>query len=116
MTYSLDLINRVVNYYNSNLTSFRAVSKIFLVSKSIVGLWLKQKPKKYLNNQIIIKKSYCDFIKHSLDHNPFQTQEQLKIKLNKKFNINMSINIVKKILSEIKYTKKKYQENCIIII
>jgi len=110
MTYSLDLINATINYYKANNSSLRNTSKIFGVSKSIINYWLKKLPIKYLsskNKEKSIDIKILNFIKRSLDHNPFQTQTSMKNKINKKFNMNISISIIKNALKIIGYTKKK---------
>ena len=110
MTYSLDLINRVINFYNTTSHSLRYVEQIFAVSKSVIANWIKELPITYKNITNItpkIKDQYISFIKKSLNHNPFQTQKQLQEKLSSKFNIDVSSHLIRTILKTINYTKKK---------
>jgi len=109
MTYSLDLIKRVVNYYKKNNVSLRYTSEIFCVSKSIISVWLNKIPIKYIKNvnKIEINNELLSFVKNSLNQNPFQTQIELRDKLNKKFDRDESVCIIKKILKIIGYSKKK---------
>ncbi|ATZ81162.1 hypothetical protein BMW23_1119 [Bodo saltans virus] len=109
MTYSLDLIKRVVNYYKKNNVSLRYKSEIFCVSKSIINVWLNKIPIKYIKNvnKIEINNELLSFVKNSLNQNPFQTQIELRDKLNKNFDRDESVCIIKKILKIIGYSKKK---------
>ena len=111
MTYSLDLINRAVNYYKSTSSSLRKVSNIFAIGKSTINEWVHNLPLVYRNNddeiKIIIKNEHLQFIKNSLDHNPCQTQDILRDKLNKKFSSFFTIYHIRIILKIIGYTKKK---------
>ena len=112
MTYSLDLINRAINYYKSTLNSLRKVSDIFSINKSSLHEWIYNLPLKYNNNAIKhdkIKDEHLKYIKRSLDHNPSQTQLDLSNKINLKFNINFTTYHIKIILKVIGYTKKKLQ-------
>lgn len=112
MTYSLDLINRAINYYKNTSKSLRKVADIFSIPKSSLHEWIYNLPLKYTNNKTQtykIKDKYLKFIKNSLDHNPCQTQDNLVDKLNNKFNQSFTryhINIILKIIG---YTKKKLQ-------
>ena len=48
-----------------------------------------------------------NFVKRSLCLNPYQIQTEMLEKINKKFNLDLSLNIIKKILKILNYTKKK---------
>lgn len=60
---------------------------------------------KNINN--IITPHMLSFLKCSLNHNPFQTQFILQNKINNKFNINVSLFTIRKMMAIIGYTKKK---------
>ena len=104
MGYSLDLQARAVHFYNKYKLSMRAVADMFCIGKSSLKRWKDRlqvtetnknlavndvKPQKandkYMKNIDIFKK-ILDFLKKSLDHNPFQTLQMLKEKINNKFN------------------------------
>ena len=109
MTYSLELINASLNYYKVSNLSVRKVAKIFGISKSILNKWSKELPLKYNNesNKTVITVDMLNFLKNSLNQNPYQIQKDLADKISLKFNLNISINIVQKMLKIIGYSKKK---------
>jgi len=110
MTHSLDLINASLNYLKLSNLGLRKVAKIFGISKSSLCSWNKNLPLKYNNIEKInltIKLEYVKFIKNSLNQNPYQTQKEMQERLNKKFNVDISISSIKKILKILNYTKKK---------
>lgn len=111
MTYSIDLINAALNYHKISKLSSRKVAEIFGISKSILCYWLKELPLIYssvaTNKSQNITVEMLNFVKNSLNHNPYQIQKVIQEKLNKKFNIDISIFTVRTILKIIKYTKKK---------
>jgi transposase len=113
MTYSIDLINSALNYYKISNLGVRKVAKIFGISKSTLHNWNKNIPLVYNNDNFknTIKPEYLNFVKNSLNQNPYQTQKDLLNKLIKKFNINenVSVSLIKKILKILNYTKKKAQ-------
>ena len=110
MTYSLDLINAVINYHKKYNSNIRNTSAIFGISKSSVANWIKNIPTKYsCDNYVktLITTDMLTFIKRSLDHLPFQTQIDMRDKINKKFSINISIYTIRTMLKIIGYSKKK---------
>jgi transposase len=109
MTYSLDLINSAINYYKTSNLCSREVAKIFGISKSILNYWIKELPIRYSNVEIKnkITSEMLKFLKNSLNHNPFQTQQVMQQKINYKFKLDISLFIIKNMLKIIGYTKKK---------
>lgn len=111
MTYSLDLINAAINYYKTSSCTLRKVANIFQVSKSVIGQWLKELPitrqtnNEHINNNITV--DMLNFLRSSLNHNPFQTQIILLNKINNKFGTNISLFIIRKMMNIIGFTKKK---------
>lgn len=110
MTYSLDLINAAINCYKTTSNSLRKVGRLFAVSKSVIKNWINKLPLKYNkkddkmnNNTIRIMK----FIKNSLNQNPFQTQKMIQEKMVNKFDVDISLVKIRKMMSIIGYTKKK---------
>ena len=108
MTYSYDLIIRMIKYYNNSDKSFREIETMFDISKSTLQRWVSNnglnKPTKveYKNRIIMLK-----YIKNSLNQNPFQTLHMIKVKILSKFNISISIKTVSNYMKIIGYSKKK---------
>ena len=110
MTYSLDLINASLNYYKASNLGLRKVAKIFGISKSVLSNWNINLPIKYANIEKInltITPEMLKFLKNSLNQNPYQTQIEMKERINKNFNYDISTTIIQKILKILNYTKKK---------
>ena len=110
MTYSLDLINAVINYHKKYNSTVRSTSKIFSISKSSVANWIKNIPIKYSCDNYAktsITTDMLKFIKKSLDHLPFQTQIDMMNKINKNFGVDISVYTIRIILKIIGYSKKK---------
>jgi len=110
MTYSFDIINSALNYHKKSKLSLRSVAEIFGISKSVLFNWTLNLPLKYndnKNNYNIITVEMLNFVKRSLCLNPYQIQTEMLEKINKKFNLDLSLNIIKKILKILNYTKKK---------
>ena len=109
MTYSLDLKIRMINYYNNNNNSLRYIETNFGISKSTLHRWVnnidnkkENQLNKYKSNILII-----EFIKRSLDHNPFQTLDILNLKIFNKFKVSLSKSTISNYLKIIGYSKKK---------
>ena len=108
MTYSYDLIVRIIKYYNNNNKSYRELENEFDISKSTIQRWV-------LNNGLNepIKVEYknrirlLSYIKNSLNQNPFQTLDMLKVKILTKFDITISKKTVSNYMKIIGYSKKK---------
>ena len=110
MTYSLDLINAAINYYKTTTYSLRKVGNIFAVSKSAIEKWVKELPLKYKKEDKITDNKtirIINFIKNSLNHNPYQTQIILQQKIYDNLNIDISLFQIRKYMTIIGYTKKK---------
>lgn len=110
MTFSLDLINASLNYYRMSNLGLRKVAKVFGISKSTLFNWNINLPLKYTYNEktsLTITPEILNFLKNSLNQNPYQTQKEMIERINKKFNIAISATIIQKILRIINYTKKK---------
>lgn len=114
MTYSFDLINSALNYHKISKLSLRNVAKIFGISKSVLFNWTLNLPLKYnekynekYNNSNNITPEMLKFLKRSLYLNPYQIQSEMIKKINKKFSLDLSVNIIKKMLKILNYTKKK---------
>lgn len=108
MTYSIDLITRIIRYKQVTNDTYRRISQLFDISKSIVHKWCTTFHLKKDNNKVSkMDKQHILFIKKSLDHKPFQTQQELLTKLNIKFNSFFTIHTIRSILKIIGYTKKK---------
>lgn len=115
MTYSTDLKTRLVDFYNkyngsiyNNIrVTFRSIAAEWKISKSILQKWVTyiSNPKKtsHIRQNIDI----LNFIKRSLDHNPFQCCNLLVDKIFKKFNITVSKKTVSNYIKIINYSKKK---------
>ena len=122
MTYSSDLKIRLINVYtiykgkmfNNDKITFRKLSIIFNVSKSTIHRWLSniilpininKQNSKLVNTHKNI--TVLNFLKRSLDHNPFQNLNVLNIKVFKKFNISLSKKTISNYIKLIGYSKKK---------
>ena len=109
MTYSYDLIIRMIKYYNNNNKSFREIETEFDISKSTLQRWVvnkglnSQPPKNEYKSRIRI----LQYIKKSLNQNPFQSLYMLKVKIMSKFNISVSKQTVSNYMKIIGYSKKK---------
>ena len=111
MTYSLDLRIRLSNYYKNNDISIRSIASDFDVSKSSLQRWVADKSldvtkindNKYSEEKVQI----LQFLKRSLDQNPFQNLEMLKERLSKKFIFYCTTKTVSNYLKIIGYSKKK---------
>lgn len=132
MKYSLDLKIRVVHVYNSTSLSYRNIALLYKIPKSSAHRWVK-KYSKYVDNdfnfyneksmiQLIlniqkdknnkINSSYTTirilhFLKNSIAQNPFKRLIDLKEKIKKRFNIDLSIMTISKYLRIIGFSKKK---------
>lgn len=116
MTYSPKycniLILGLINMYNKSEYTMRELSNIFNIPKSNISRWCN----KHYHNPNFINKSQTScqininiikFIKNSIAQNPFQTLLELKIKILKKFKIDMSISAMSKYMKIAKLSKKK---------
>ena len=108
MTYSYDLIVRMIKYYNNSNKSFREIETMFDISKSTLQRWvynngLNKPAKVEYKNRIIM----LQYIRNSLNQNPFQTLHMIKVKILSKFNISISIKTVSNYMKIIGYSKKK---------
>ena len=107
MTYSFDLIIRMIKYYNNNNKSFREIEKEFDISKSTLQRWVtnnglnEQPTKAEYKNRIRM----LQYIKNSLNQNPFQTLDMLKVKILRKFNISICKKTVSNYMKIIGYSK-----------
>jgi transposase len=109
--YSNDLQFKIANYYSKTNKSLRVIALDLEVSKSSVHRWYikyfinkksaNEKTKVFKNIEIL------HFLKRSLNHNPYQTLEILKMKIFKKYKIKVSISTVSNYLQIIGYSKKK---------
>jgi transposase len=110
MTYSLDLINAILNFHKISNVGLRKTAKIFGVSKSVLFNWNKHLPLKYTNIENInltITPEMLKFLKNSLNQNPYQTQKEMQERINKRFDYDISQTIIQKMLKILNYTKKK---------
>ena len=108
MTYSYDLIVRIIKYYNNNNKSYRELENEFDISKSTIQRWvlnngLNEPTKVEYKNRIRL----LSYIKNSLNQNPFQTLDMLKVKILSKFGIIISKKTVSNYMKIIGYSKKK---------
>jgi transposase len=109
MTYSFDLKIRMINYYNNSNKSLRSIEIEFDISKSSLHRWINDicVVKKIKKSVYIQRSEILQFLKRSLDHNPFQNLELLKNKIKLKFNSKLTIKTVSNYLKIIGYSKKK---------
>ena len=124
MGYSLDLQIRAAHYYKTTKSSLRETANIFYVGKSSVKRWntnyntfihnndlqsekICKKQDDNTSEQIKHNQRIIQFLKNSLDQNPFQSLYMLKDKILEKFNISRSIKSISNYLKIIRYSKKK---------
>lgn len=110
--YSLDLKLHVVYYYENSNSSIRTIAKQLGISKSSICRWVNKYKNdnnndnnNHDNNRNI--SNILNFLKNSLNQNPFQTLPMIEEKLHKKLNICVSTKTISKYLKIIGYTKKK---------
>ena len=113
MTYSLDLRVRLANYYKKSNKSIRNIASDFDVSKSSLQRWATDESLdlKEVDESIQLynedKVKMLQFLKRSLDQNPFQNLEMLKERIAKKFSFYCTTKTVSNYLKIIGYSKKK---------
>jgi len=95
MTYSLDLKQLVVNYAKKFKDSYRGLSNKFNIGKSTIHRWINHSSKtKNVVKHRIINVEILHFIKRSISQNPYATVKNLQLKINRKFNVDMSIGTI----------------------
>jgi transposase len=109
MTYSFDLKIRMVNYYKNSNKTLRYIESMFDISKSSLQRWVNNicleghtRDVEYKERALILV-----FIKRSLDHNPFQTLDMLKLKIFNKFELSLTKSTISNYMKIIGYSKKK---------
>jgi transposase len=109
MTYSFDLKIRMVNYYKNSNKTLRYIESMFDISKSSLQRWTNNicleghtRDVEYKERALILV-----FIKRSLDHNPFQTLDMLKLKIFNKFELSLTKSTISNYMKIIGYSKKK---------
>jgi len=112
MTYSKDLVNIVLYYSNNTNLSIRKIANLLLISKSTVHRWINQNyPNKIQNikkdKYTSKNKKILSFLKNSLNQNPYQTLNNLKTKIKKKFDKSICCKTVSNYLKIINYKKKR---------
>ena len=104
--YSKDLKIRAIDLYEK-FKSYRYVAELLNIGKSTIHRWVNDithsnKINKYNINELV------QFIKESIDENKFITINQIKNKLNKKFNIQFSPSFIYTIIiKKLQYSYKK---------
>ena len=118
MTYSTDLKTRVIDFYNTfkgvlfnnSKVTVRSISKLYKITKSTIHRWITIPPQIRIKEENINYHkniNILNFLKRSLDHNPFQNLNMLNIKVFKKFDILLSTTTIGNYIKIIKYSKKK---------
>lgn len=110
MTYSLDLKVRMVNYYKNSGSSLRSIEDDFDLSKSSLHRWVNDKHMNITVDRSNTKRVNIDalnFLKRSLDQNPFQNLNMLRTKLANKLSFYCTIKTVSNYLRIVGYSKKR---------
>jgi transposase/predicted DNA-binding protein YlxM (UPF0122 family) len=117
--YSIDYLNKAINYYFVEKLSFNKISKKLKISRQIISIWIK----KFINdisfltnrNKIKINKHPIKLynidlqllIKNIIYENPFITRKHIINIVYSKLNIKLTLNNVSKIYKILKLTRKK---------
>lgn len=111
--YSLDLKIRTINAYKMNNYSYRFIAKLFNIPKTTIQRWVIKynlhNTYEYQQNQN--KKEspikIFQFLKNSINQNPFQRLVDFQISIKKKFNIDLSTTTISRYLKICNLSKKK---------
>ena len=109
MTYSTDFQEGMVKIYLNLDITLRHLSSIVNISKSTLHRWVSNKDliKEERTPSVKVNLEVVNFLKRSLDHQPFQSLDLLVIKVIKKFNITYSVSTISNYLKILGYSKKK---------
>lgn len=111
--YSNILINGIINLYNTHGFSYRKLGKIFNIPKSNICrqvngiVYNSDKVKHFHKIKPELKVRILQFLKNSTSQNPFNRLIDYKIKILKKFKIDLSKTTISKLMKILNMTKKK---------
>lgn len=106
MTKSIDIKLAAIRCYN-NINSLRQVSNIFSISHTSVARWLKIKNFVKTSKPSKMTSEMINFLKFSIDKNPFQTCSDLKKQLLSIFNTKVSSSLCYSVLKKANLSKVK---------
>ena len=105
--YSIDFRVLTLKYYK-RYRSCRKAAKIMEIHYSTVSRWVKSiSYKKRVQRPSVLVERYKQFIRSCLDTNPLCSHDELKELVNKQFDCQCSLYIVRRCLHSIRYTKKR---------